>query len=114
MASSLPSEATGPIRLSDIDQALLEGLDLPRLLEFLKDVAMVAGEMILVADPSVETSDTKANTSDRVTVTDKAVEAHVQEACASYFPDINFLGEETFKTGDKLDDKPTFVCDPID
>jgi len=114
MASSPSSVSTGPVRLSDIDQTLLDGLDLPRLLEFLKDVAMVAGTMILVADPSVETSDTKANTSDRVTETDKAVEAHVQETCASYYPEINFLGEETFKTGDKLDDKPTFVCDPID
>ncbi|KAJ4303413.1 hypothetical protein N0V90_002306 [Kalmusia sp. IMI 367209] len=80
----------------------------------LVDIARTAGRMMIEADPSVDTSDTKKNSSDRVTETDKAVEKMVHERLTKLYPKFGFLGEESFKFGDKLADKPTFVCDPID
>jgi len=77
-------------------------------------VAQEAGEMMIKADPSIDTSDTKRNTSDRVTETDKAIEDMVQKRLSKAYPDFDFLGEETFKHGQELSDEPTFVCDPID
>ena len=77
-------------------------------------IARVAGSMMVEADPVIETSETKNNSSDRVTATDKAVENLVRDRLTAKYPDFGFLGEETYKTGDKLEDKPTFVCDPID
>ena len=80
----------------------------------LVDIARTAGQMMIDADPSVESSETKNNPSDRVTETDKAVEKIVYERITTLFPQFGFLGEESFKAGDKLTDAPTFVCDPID
>lgn len=77
-------------------------------------IARTAGDMMIMADPCVPKSDTKNNSSDRVTETDKAVEDMVQIALASRYPKFMFLGEETFKHGDKFTAEPTFVCDPID
>lgn len=51
---------------------------------------------------------------DIVTETDKAVEAHVSSTLRSRYPDFSFMGEETYKPGQKLTDEPTFVVDPID
>jgi myo-inositol-1(or 4)-monophosphatase len=62
----------------------------------------------------VDASDTKRNTSDRVTACDRAVEDMVARTIAKRYPSHVFLGEETFKTGQVLTDAPTFVCDPID
>jgi myo-inositol-1(or 4)-monophosphatase len=70
--------------------------------------------MMLAADPSVTTSVSKRNTSDRVTATDKAIETMVQKRLSNAYPEFCFLGEETFKDGQSLTDDPTFVCDPID
>jgi myo-inositol-1(or 4)-monophosphatase len=89
-------------------------LDLTKIRDDLVEVAKAAGVMILDADPSVDSSCTKKNSSDRVTATDKAVEDMVQRTLAIKHPDIDFLGEETFKEGRELSDEPTFVCDPID
>lgn len=66
------------------------------------------------ADPSVDTSDTKKNSSDRVTETDKAIEEMVKLRLLTAYPKYEFLGEESFKEGQLLSDEPTFVCDPID
>jgi myo-inositol-1(or 4)-monophosphatase len=33
---------------------------------------------------------------------------------SSAFPDISFMGEETYKPGMRVGPEPTFVCDPID
>ncbi|KAF2640060.1 inositol monophosphatase [Massarina eburnea CBS 473.64] len=87
---------------------------LPSIRDELVAIANVAGRMMLAADPSVDTADTKNNSSDRVTETDKAIEAMVQTRLATKYPLISFLGEETYKNGDKLADAPTFICDPID
>lgn len=77
-------------------------------------LARKAGDMMLAADPSVSTSSTKKNNSDRVTETDKRIESMVYSNLRYSHPNITFLGEETFKEGQKLGNEPTFVCDPID
>ena len=104
--------------LTRVDNALvdclLSQLDLSAICDTLVSVAHEAGAMMLAADPSVTTSVSKRNTSDRVTATDRAIEAMVQTRLASAYPDFCFLGEETFKDGQMLTDDPTFVCDPID
>jgi myo-inositol-1(or 4)-monophosphatase len=115
-ASSI-SEVSTSI-LNDLDDALfsclIQDLKLERIRDALVSIAKEAGEMMKAADPSVDTSDTKKNTSDRVTATDKAVEAMVQRRLSAEYPDFEFLGEESFKVGEQLSDDPTFVCDPID
>ncbi|KAL5415923.1 hypothetical protein PMIN04_008367 [Paraphaeosphaeria minitans] len=93
----------------DLTEAMLREIK-----DDLVDIARAAGQMMIDADHSVGDSDTKKNSSDRVTATDKAVEKMVQDRLTSTYPAFGFLGEEGFKTGDKLEDKPTFVCDPID
>ncbi|KAF2244767.1 inositol monophosphatase [Trematosphaeria pertusa] len=87
---------------------------LPIIQDKLVAIAQTAGKMMVDADPSVDTSDTKKNSSDRVTETDKAVEDMVKSRLLSAYPRFAFLGEETLKDGQKLGDEPTFVCDPID
>jgi myo-inositol-1(or 4)-monophosphatase len=87
---------------------------LRKIKEDLVDIARAAGQMMIDTDPSVDESVTKKNSSDRVTATDKAIEKMVQDRLKSAYPRFGFLGEETFKHGDKLGFKPTFVCDPID
>ncbi|KAF2402652.1 inositol monophosphatase [Trichodelitschia bisporula] len=89
-------------------------MDLDDICATLVKVAREAGEMILLADPSVDTSLTKKNTSDRVTATDRAVENMARQRLMDQYPDFEFLGEETFKVGQELTDAPTFVVDPID
>jgi myo-inositol-1(or 4)-monophosphatase len=51
---------------------------------------------------------------DIVTECDKAVEAIVSSRLSSLYPSFSFMGEETYKPGDKLGPEPTFICDPID
>jgi myo-inositol-1(or 4)-monophosphatase len=51
---------------------------------------------------------------DLVTQTDQAVEALVSTTLRSKYPEIEFMGEETYKPGQELSNKPTFVVDPID
>jgi myo-inositol-1(or 4)-monophosphatase len=87
---------------------------LRKIRDHLVAIARDAGEMMIAADQSIDASETKNNTSDRVTKTDKAIEAMVQTRLTTLYPQFSFLGEETFKMGDKLANAPTFVCDPID
>ncbi|KAF2495660.1 inositol monophosphatase [Lophium mytilinum] len=89
-------------------------MDLVSIKDTLVSIAQEGGDMMLAADPSVDTSDSKRNSSDRVTATDKAVESMVSSRLRATYPDFEFLGEETLKDGQKLSDAPTFVCDPID
>ncbi|KAK7547504.1 hypothetical protein IWX92DRAFT_173261 [Phyllosticta citricarpa] len=121
-ASTTESPLTSPdgsnFDVTDIDSALVDCLvrdyDLESVCSILIQVAYRAGDMIVAADPSVDESDTKNNSSDRVTATDKAVEAMIYESLKAAFPSFDFLGEETFKEGQKLTDAPTFVVDPVD
>jgi len=119
--SSPPSSVASDnfdVSLKSVDSALLNcllaAIDLQAVHDTLVSVARDAGEMMIAADPSVETSDSKRNTSDRVTETDKQIEHMVKSRLEAAYPEFMFLGEETFKDGQKLSDDPTFVCDPID
>ncbi|KAF1357834.1 carbohydrate phosphatase [Lizonia empirigonia] len=57
---------------------------------------------------------TKNNTSDLISDYDKKIEAMVQARLAEEFPTFEFLGEESYKHGQKLNDGPTFIVDPVD
>ncbi|KAI4108453.1 MAG: hypothetical protein L6R37_001057 [Teloschistes peruensis] len=85
--------------------------DLQEIHDFLVGLAGKAGPKIVAANPS--TVDTKKNSSDLVTETDKAVEDLISSSLKSNYPDYSFLGEETAQSG-RLTDAPTFVVDPID
>lgn len=104
--------------LADVNDLLLEsmcgGTPLEQVEQTLISIARRAGDMIIAADPGVDCSDTKNNSSDRVTATDKAVEDMVSETITATYPKFEFLGEESFKEGTKLTDAPTIVADPID
>ncbi|KAL8862386.1 MAG: hypothetical protein Q9178_001395 [Gyalolechia marmorata] len=85
--------------------------NLQHIHDFLVGLAHKAGPKIVSANPA--TVDTKKNSSDLVTETDKAVEDLISSSCRSAYPDYAFLGEETSTSG-RLTESPTFVIDPID
>lgn len=89
-------------------------VDLEEIQKTLIQVAREAGEMITSAHPSTSSLDTKKNSVDLVTQTDKAVEVHIAKTLQSKYPTFKFMGEETYEPGMKLTDAPTFVVDPID
>lgn len=89
-------------------------IDLQAIHDEMVAVAYQAGVMILAANPADIGTDTKLNSVDIVTETDKGVEAMVSARLSTAFPDIAFMGEETYKPGMKIGPEPTFVCDPID
>lgn len=89
-------------------------LNLQEIHDFLVEVAKKAGEMITSAKPSTQTSGEKKNSADLVTETDQAVEKMVSTTLKDKYPDFSFMGEETYKPGDKLTPNPTFIVDPID
>lgn len=70
--------------------------------------------MITSATPTSAIHGTKKNSADLVTETDQAVEKMVSTALREKFPSYEFMGEETYKPGDTLTEKPTFIVDPID
>ncbi|KAF2012120.1 hypothetical protein BU24DRAFT_353054 [Aaosphaeria arxii CBS 175.79] len=77
-------------------------------------LAREAGQMMLDADPTLQPPTTKKNTSDLVTLTDRAIETMILTRLSASHPTIHFLGEETSKTNQRLTPNPTFICDPID
>ena len=89
-------------------------LDYDDIQKTLVNVAKDAGQMITAARPSTTALGTKKNSVDLVTETDQAVEAMISKTLGSKYPTFKFMGEETYKPGTKLDDSPTFICDPID
>ncbi|KAI6986036.1 inositol monophosphatase [Hortaea werneckii] len=89
-------------------------VDLQDVHDFLIDVAYRAGGMITSAKPVAAGSGMKKNSADLVTETDQAVEKMVSSSLKEKYPEFEFMGEETYKEGDKLSDAPTFIVDPID
>ncbi|KAI6901204.1 inositol monophosphatase [Hortaea werneckii] len=89
-------------------------VDLQDVHDFLIDVAYRAGGMITSAKPVAAGSGMKKNSADLVTETDQAVERMVSSSLKEKYPEFEFMGEETYKEGDKLSDAPTFIVDPID
>jgi myo-inositol-1(or 4)-monophosphatase len=89
-------------------------LDYQEIHDFLITIARRAGEMVTSATPAVTGHGTKKNSADLVTETDQAVEAMVSKELRAKYPEILFMGEETYKPGDTLTSEPTFIVDPID
>ncbi|KAF2007773.1 hypothetical protein P154DRAFT_516582 [Amniculicola lignicola CBS 123094] len=90
-------------------------LDYTEIQDTLISLARRAGDMMLAASPTASsTTSAKNNTSDLVTITDHAIESMILATLQLRYPSINFLGEETSKGGQKLTDRATFICDPID
>ncbi|KAJ6203417.1 inositol monophosphatase [Bipolaris maydis] len=88
---------------------------LNKIHDLLVDIAIDSGKIMVAAEHSVlVAAQYKNNTSDLVTEFDKRIEDTVETRLRDAYPAFGFLGEETFKHGTKLADKPTFVCDPID
>ncbi|KAK3945695.1 inositol monophosphatase [Diplogelasinospora grovesii] len=94
----------------------MEDISLGDVCDLLIKLARQAGELMLAADPgsSTATVDTKQNTADLVTETDKAIENSIRSALAEAYPSIAFLGEETHQQGQQLTLAPVFIVDPID
>lgn len=79
------------------------------------DVAKRAGTVIISSTSKSATStDTKKNSADLVTETDRAVEKLISTQLLSKYPTFKFMGEETYKPGTSLGPQPTFIVDPID
>ncbi|WEW59450.1 inositol monophosphatase family protein [Emydomyces testavorans] len=78
------------------------------------ELAKKAGEMITGAKPLINAAESKKNSSDLVTETDRAVEQMVSTALKGKYPDYKFMGEETYQPGSRLTNAPTFIVDPID
>ncbi|KAL7627534.1 hypothetical protein AAE478_001727 [Parahypoxylon ruwenzoriense] len=89
-------------------------LNLQEIHDTLVTVAHEAGRMILSANPTDIEKGTKLNSTDIVTETDKAVEAHVSARLSQAYPSFAFIGEETYKPGVEVTAAPTFIVDPID
>ncbi|KAI1083500.1 inositol monophosphatase [Whalleya microplaca] len=89
-------------------------LNLQEIHDTLVSVAHEAGRMMLAANPTDLATDTKLNSADIVTETDKAVEALVSTRLSAAYPSFAFMGEETYKPGTAIADTPTFIVDPID
>ncbi|KAK4125543.1 inositol monophosphatase [Parathielavia appendiculata] len=90
-------------------------IDLQAVHDTLVSVAFEAGRMILAANPSSISTDTKLNAVDIVTETDQAVERMVSSRLRDAYPSFAFVGEETYQAGvTRITDAPTFIVDPID
>ncbi|KAJ9138874.1 Inositol monophosphatase [Pleurostoma richardsiae] len=90
-------------------------INLQEILDTLVSVAFEAGKMIISADPNNIATDTKLNSADIVTETDKAVERMVSTRLRAAYPTFSFVGEETYVSGTtNVTPAPTFIVDPID
>jgi myo-inositol-1(or 4)-monophosphatase len=88
---------------------------LKQIRDFLVKIARDAGTIMVGAGNDILSSVAyKNNSADVVTKYDRQIEVMVETRLKEAYPDFKFLGEETFKTGTKLADAPTFVVDPID
>ncbi|KAK0388659.1 hypothetical protein NLU13_4902 [Sarocladium strictum] len=89
-------------------------LDLEAVRDLMISVAYEAGAMMLAANPADIDQGTKLNSVDIVTEVDQAVEKMVSTRLSEAYPDISFMGEETYKPGMRVGPEPTFIVDPID
>ena len=69
--------------------------------------------MIASATPTSAVHGTKKNSADLVTETDQAVEKIISTSLREKYPDFAFMGEETYKPGDKLTEAPTCTTYPL-
>ncbi|KAI5273549.1 carboxylesterase [Aureobasidium subglaciale] len=92
----------------------MSDINLQEVCDFLINVAKSAGDVIIAARPSTTAAGEKVNSVDLVTETDQATERLITELVHQEYPHFEFMGEETYKPGDTLTDKPTLICDPVD
>jgi myo-inositol-1(or 4)-monophosphatase len=98
-----------------LDKHGLAESDLTSAHDLLISIAKAGGQMMLNAEHEfLVSAGTKNNTSDLVTKYDVAIETMVSSRLRSVYPEYSFLGEESYKSGQKLSCAPTFICDPID
>ncbi|KAH9877397.1 hypothetical protein IAQ61_002763 [Plenodomus lingam] len=100
--------------LTQTQLATMTDINLRDIHDSLIAIAKQAGERIVAATPSTDAAGSKKNSVDLVTETDCAVESLVSTTLRQKYPSYSFMGEETYKPGDKLTAAPTFICDPID
>lgn len=118
--SSNPTAATTPTRTPAVFSNLLTKYSLNErvlhdVLDLFVELAEAAGIMMVNAEHDVlAKAGTKNNTSDLVSDYDKEIETMIKSRLNAEFPDFDFLGEESYKHGQKLYDSPTFVVDPVD
>lgn len=88
-------------------------INLVQVHDFMIEIARKSGEHITTASskPSTGAVGNKKNSVDLVTETDQAVEKIISTALREKYPDFAFMGEETYKPGDKLTDAPTCMSD---
>jgi len=87
---------------------------LKEYLDVILALAKDAGLMMLNTSGKNTQIDAKANFRDLVTETDKAIEDYVFSNLKKKFPGCNCIGEETYTGNVQIDDRPTFIVDPID
>ncbi|KEQ96597.1 hypothetical protein AUEXF2481DRAFT_38865 [Aureobasidium subglaciale EXF-2481] len=92
----------------------MSDINLQDVCGFLVNVAKSAGDVITAARPSTTAAGEKINSVDLVTETDQTTERLITELVHQKYPHFEFMGEETYKPGDTLTDKPTLICDPVD
>lgn len=118
--SSNTTAATTPSRTPAVFSNLLAKYNLNeatlhKVQDVFIELAEAAGIIMVNAEHEVlAQAGTKNNTSDLVSDYDKKIEAMVQARLAEEFPTFEFLGEESYKHGQKLNDGPTFIVDPVD
>lgn len=86
--------------------------NLEELFNFIEDVIIRAGELILGYDRIV--IDTKSGDKDLVTQVDQETQAFLTSRILEAYPEHSILGEETYKIGTPVPQGPLWVLDPID
>ncbi|QRC95600.1 inositol-1-monophosphatase, partial [Parastagonospora nodorum SN15] len=117
--SILPTPANTPSTTPDFAMKLakhnLTEADLQNVHDLLIDIAKAGGKIMMEAEHEfLIAAAAKNNTADLVTQYDKQIEETVEHRVLEAYPTFDFLGEESFKHGQKLANRPTFVVDPID
>ncbi|KAF9740319.1 inositol monophosphatase [Paraphaeosphaeria minitans] len=87
-------------------------INLQEVHDFMIEIARKVGERITSATPSTGAAGSKKNSVDLVTETDQAVEKIISTSLRERYPSFSFMGEETYKPGDKLTDAPTCTSFP--
>ncbi|KAF8821631.1 putative inositol(myo)-1(or 4)-monophosphatase 2 [Cardiosporidium cionae] len=81
---------------------------------FVKELAILAGSMILESSKRTKRIEMKKTFADLVTETDVSIERELIGRIRAAFPSHRFLCEESSSDKDKLSDEPTWIIDPID
>ncbi|KAG9669990.1 inositol monophosphatase, partial [Aureobasidium melanogenum] len=92
----------------------MSDINLQEVHDYLVDVAKQAAKIITTARPTTAAAGEKKNSVDLVTEIDQNTESLITRLVHERYPHFDFMGEETYKPGDLLTDRPTLICDPVD